>query len=89
MLLLPLSGIVEVNCTDPEQVASLGPKRLKMTEPVGELPPATVAVSEIVPPTVVGPVAWVVMLGLALVTFELSLAAPQALVIGLLLASPL
>ena len=72
--------MVEVNTGVPVQVASPGPKTLKVMVPVGLTPPERVAVSVMVPPTGHrrrgdghdGRAAWV--------TTTLSLAAPQALV---------
>ena len=58
-------------------------------EPVGALPPARIAVSEIRPPVFAEPVAWVVIVGLTLVTVEVSPASLQWLVAALLPASPL
>ncbi len=57
--------------------------------PVGVTPPARVAVSKMAPPTVTVAEAWVVMAGVTLVTVTLSLASPQVVAAGPLLASPL
>ncbi len=57
--------------------------------PVGATPAVRVAVSVMVPPTVTAVEAWVVRVGLALVTVTVSLASPQVVVAGLLLVSPL
>ena len=89
---MPVTVLVDVNAGAPVQVALLGPKTEKVMVPVGLDPPERVAVSEIAPPSVTGGEAAVTMAGLALVgvvTVTLSLAAPQALVTGPLLASPL
>jgi len=43
--------LVEVKIGVPVQVALSGPNRLKVTVPVGLVPPARVAVSLMVPPT--------------------------------------
>ena len=61
---------------------------MKVMVPVGLNPPESVAVSWIAAPTVVAADAVVVRVGVAGVTTTDSLAAPQALVAGLLLASP-
>ncbi len=55
--------------------------------PVGVTPAVRVAVSVTVPPTVAVADAWVVTVGLALVTAMFS--SPQVVVAGLLLVSPL
>src|SRR5260370_31994195 len=65
----PLAGV-------PLQVASPGPKTLKLIVPVGLVPPARVAVSEIVPPAV-APVALVVTVGEAAITVLVSRSAVQ------------
>jgi hypothetical protein len=78
-----------VNSADPVHVALLGPKRLKVMVPVGAMPPARIAVSDIEPPVFAETVAWVVIVGLALVTVEVSLASLQAVEVPLLPASPL
>jgi hypothetical protein len=57
--------------------------------PVAALPPARIAVSEMAPPRFADGVADVVMVGLALVTVEVSLASLQAVAVALLPASPL
>ena len=64
---MPLTATVLVNATVPEQVASFGPKRSKVIDPVGEKPPESVAVSLRLPPTVTGPDAWVTTVVSALV----------------------
>ena len=46
-------------------------------EPVGALPPARIAVSEIRPPVFAEPVARVAIVGLALVTVDVSLKSSQ------------
>ena len=77
-----------VDAAVPEHVASFGPKRLKVMVPVGLNPPESVAVSWIEPPRVMAADAVVDRVGVAGVTTTDSLAAPQALVAELLLASP-
>jgi hypothetical protein len=64
----PPTGTIDVKAGGAEHVELFGPKALKVMVPVGDAPPARVAVSEIVPPAVAEGVAWVVMVGLALVT---------------------
>ena len=59
---------MEVNTGVPEQVALSGPNRVKVIMPVGLNPPASVAVSLIVPPSATEPDASVVIVGTALVT---------------------
>jgi hypothetical protein len=80
---------VEVKTAAPVQVALSGPNRSKVMVPLGLKPPASVAVSEIGLPRVTGPDAFVTIVGRALLTTTLSLAAPQALVTALLPPSPL
>src|SRR4051794_7169056 len=48
---LPSSGTVEVKTGGREQVASSGPKRVKVTVPVGDVPPVIVATSLISSPS--------------------------------------
>ena len=66
------------------QVASLGPKRVKVTVPVGvgagAAAPVTVAVSEMGLPMVTVGVAWVAMVATAWLTTDDSLAALHGLV---------
>ena len=66
----------------PAQVASLGPKTVKVTVPVGAGagggPPVTVAVSEMGLPMVTVGVAWVTMVATDWVTTDVSLASLQA-----------
>jgi hypothetical protein len=85
----PLTGTIDVKADGAEHVELFGPKALKVMVPVGDAPPARVAVSEILPPAVAEGVAWVVMVGLALVTVEVSAGSLQAVVAELLLTSPL
>jgi hypothetical protein len=84
----PPTALIEVNRGVPAHVALLGPKTVKVMVPVGTLPPARIAVSEIGPPAIAETVAWVVIVGLALVTVELSPGSLQAVVAVLLKASP-
>ena len=70
-------------------VLALGPKASKVTVPVGALPPLTVAESVMAPPGELFVVAVVTIVGVALVTVEVSPASPQAVAAGALLASPL
>ena len=73
----------------PEQVASFGPKTVKVIVPVGPTPPASVAWSEIVPPAVACGVALVVTVGEAFVTTTASAGSAQAVgPAGLLFGSP-
>jgi hypothetical protein len=85
----PPTGTIDVKAGGAEHVELFGPKALKVMVPVGDAPPARLAVSEIVPPAVAEAVAWVVIVGLALVTVEVSAGSLQAVVAELLLTSPL
>jgi hypothetical protein len=67
----------------------LGPKRLKVTLPVGSEPPERIAVSEMAPPAFTDEVARVVIVGLALPIVEVSAESLQAVEVALLPASPL
>ena len=80
---------VLVKIDRPVQVASFGPYRLKVIEPVGLTPPASVAESEIAPPMVTGAEAWVTTAGPAWLTTTDSLASLQAPETAALLTSPL
>jgi hypothetical protein len=87
---LPVTVAIEVKSGAPVQEASLGPKTLKVMLPAGLNPPAKVAVSAIVPPTVTAADAAVVNVGVTAVTVTDSPLAPQAVSgMALLLASPL
>jgi hypothetical protein len=79
---------VEVKAGVPEHVASSGPRRSKVSVPVGEKPPERTPVSPIVPPTITDADAWVTRAAVALVTTTLSLTAPHPLATALLAASP-
>jgi hypothetical protein len=57
----------------PVHVALSGPNSVKVMVPVGLTPPASVAVSVIVPPCVTSDDAWVVIVGVAAVTTDVSL----------------
>jgi hypothetical protein len=81
--------LVDVNTGVPEQVALSGPKRLKAMVPVGSEPPARIAVSETASPAFADGVARVVIVGLALVTVDVSPGSLQAVELVLLPASPL
>jgi hypothetical protein len=81
--------LAEEKIGSPEQVALLGPKRPKVMVPVGARPPARIAVSEIGLPMFAETVAWVVIVGLALLTVDVSLKSSQDVPDVLLLASPL
>ena len=59
-----------------------------MIVPVAPAPPASVAVSEIWPPTAALAVAWVEIVGVAWATSELSSSSLQAPLTAALLASP-
>ena len=83
----PLSGrSALVKTAGPAQVASLGPKTVKVTVPVGvgagAGAPVTVAVSVMEPPKGTVGVAWVTMVATAWMTTDVSLASLQALVTG-------
>ena len=84
---LPLTAMNLLKTGPLVQPESLGPKALKVRIPTGEKPPAIVAVSWIAPPSVPS-VATVEIVGVALVTVEVSPGSPQAEVTGLLSASP-
>ena len=86
---LPFTVLVEVNAAVPVQVGLLGPNTVKVIVPVGLAPPARTALSEMVPPTVTGADAVVTMVGVTLLTVEVSPADPQPLAPAALLASPL
>jgi hypothetical protein len=86
---LPLTVAVELNTGVPEQMVSVGPCSSKEIVPVGPNPPLRWAVSEMVPPMAMGPDAVVVSTVLALATMTLSAGSLQAVVAGVLLASPL
>ena len=65
----------------PAQVASSGPKRVKVTVPVGAGSPAspvTVAVSLMGLPMVTGVSAWVTIVGRAVAKVTVSSGSPQA-----------
>ena len=66
-----------------------GPNSVKVIVPVGDTPPARVAVSEILPPTLIPAEACVLMVGLTLLTVTDSFASLQAPFTPLLLLSPL
>ena len=70
----------------PAQVASSGPKAVKVTVPegagAGAGAPVTVARSEMGPPSWAEEVAWVAMVATACPTTDVSLASLQALVTG-------
>ena len=89
---MPATVLVLMKATAWEHVASSGPKRLNVMEPVGLLPPARVAVSVICPPNATVPDAVVVMVGVtgtgAAVTTTDSLGSLHAVDTGLLAASP-
>jgi hypothetical protein len=87
---LPLTVAVEVNSGDPAQVGSPGANPSNVMVPDGTLKPlARVAVSDIAPPTAVGPDGVVARVGVARETVEDSLAAPHGMITEELLASPL
>jgi hypothetical protein len=76
---IPLvTGTVKVAATPPVHVVLFGPYRLKVTVPVGLNPPARVAVSKIVPPSVTPGDACVLIVGVARVTTTDSLGSLQA-----------
>jgi hypothetical protein len=83
---------MEVKAGLVAQVPSLGPKRLKVIEPVGLPPPASTAVSDTVPPTATEAEAVVEIVGVTMpaVTITDSLLSKHAeMGTRLLLASPL
>ena len=74
-----------VKAGGPAQVASSGPKAVKVTMPVGAaapLVPVTVAVSVIDPPTVTVGVAWVATVATGATTTDASEGSSQAVVPG-------
>jgi hypothetical protein len=83
----PVSVPFVVEIGGPAHVASAGAKSSKVTMPVGERPPVSVAESETLPPAGTEPDGVVAMDGVAFVTTTGSL--PHGEVAELLLASPL
>jgi hypothetical protein len=77
---------VEVKIAAPEQFASFGPYSVKVTVPpaCGLTRPLTVALSVMALPSVIGVMAWVVIVGVAGVTTDSSLASLHAPVTGAL-----
>ena len=59
----------------PPQLESFGPNAEKVMDPVGLEPPDKVAVSEIAPPKVTDPDAWVVIVGAVVTTVTVAMPA--------------
>ena len=85
---LPFTGLVVVEIT-VAQLVSFGPYRRKVIVPVGLNPLASVAVSEIVPPTVTLAEATVEIVGLSLIVVSVSPASPHVPATPLFSSSPL
>jgi hypothetical protein len=85
---LPTTRTVEVKTTGPAQVVSAGPNTLNVIVPVRFVPPASVAVSVTVSPTLAVGVTDVVIVGVALATVVDSPAVPHGEVADAFDASP-